>query len=193
MQFDARAAKALQPGQHIMVDGYPGLRLEATATTRTWTYRYKSPVDGNMRQKKIGRWPAMSLAKAAVTWETLRSQRESGADPALVQKAERVEQVAKARHARAGVYTVRRLVDDYLTGHVDVHRKPKGRAEARRMLDKNLGDLALESAATLKRAQAFDFLEGLAGTPVQAASIRGELGAASYIPHIDFVNRTQFP
>lgn len=178
MQFDARAAKLLQAGQHIMVDGCPGLRLEATETTRTWTYRFKSPVDGKMRQRKIGRWPAVSLAKAATEWEALRNVRESGVDPALAEKEARAQKVVKASEERAGVYTVRRLVDDYLKGHIDVHRKPKGRAEVRRMLDRNLGDLALEQAATLKRAQAFQFLEDMAATPVQAASIKQELGAA---------------
>lgn len=178
MQFDARAAKLLQPGQHIMVDGCPGLRLEATETTRTWTYRFKSPVDGRMRQKKIGRWPAVSLAKAALEWEALRDLRESGADPALAEKESRAQQVVKAAEKRDGVYTVGRLVEDYLKGHIDTHRKPKGRAEVRRMLTRNLDPIALEQASTLKRQQAFAFLESMASTPVQAASIKGELGAA---------------
>lgn len=178
MHFNAHAAKALLPGQHIMVDGYPGLRLEATATTRTWVYRFKSPVDGNMRQRKIGRWPAMSLAKAAAGWEELRALRDAGVDPALDQRAEKAKKAKAVKETRAGVYTIRRLVDDYLIGHIDVHRKKKGAAEVRRMMDQNLGELGLEAAASLKRSQAFNFLEGLAKTPVQAASIRGELGAA---------------
>lgn len=178
MNFNAHAAKALQPGQHIMVDGYPGLRLVATATTRSWVYRFKSPIDEKMRQRKIGSWPALSLPKAIVAWEELKSLRDSGVDPALAQKTARAEKVAEVRSAKAGTYTVQRLVDDYLAGHIDVHRKPKGRAEVRRMFTQNLGGLALLPAATLKRSQAFDFLEGLAKTPVQAASLRGELGAA---------------
>lgn len=60
MSFNARRAKALQPGEHIIVDHAPGLRLVATATRRTWTYRYKSPVDGGMRQIAMGQWPEMS-------------------------------------------------------------------------------------------------------------------------------------
>ena len=178
MHFDARTAKLLLPGQHIMVDGCPGLRLEATATTRTWTYRFKSPVDGKMRQKKIGRWPAMSPAKATSEWEALRGVRGSGADPALADKEARAQRAVQAEEKRAGAYTVERLVDDYLTGHIDTHRKPKGRAEVRRMLTRNLAPIALEQASTLKRQQAFEFLEGLASTPVQAASMKGELGAA---------------
>lgn len=94
MQFDARAARLLEPGRHLTIDGYPGLRLEATATTRTWVYRYKSPVNGKMRQKKLGRWPAMSIAGAVVEWEKLRQQREAGVDVAVEAKQQR--QAAKA-------------------------------------------------------------------------------------------------
>lgn len=62
--FNAAAARSLAPGQHIVIEGAPGLRLEATATARAWTYRYRSPVDGRMRQVKLGRWPAMSFPAA---------------------------------------------------------------------------------------------------------------------------------
>jgi hypothetical protein len=178
MHFDARAAKLLQPGQHIMVDGCPGLRLEASATTRTWTYRYKSPIDGRMRQKAIGRWPAVSPAKAASEWEALRNIRDAGTDPALAHKEERVKAIAKATEKRTGAYTVRRVIDDYLAGHVDISRKAKGAAEVRRMMDRNLDPIADLLASALKRSEAFDFLERLASTPVQAASIKQELGAA---------------
>jgi integrase len=108
----------------------------------------------------------------------LRGVRDSGVDPALADKEARAQQAVKAEEKRAGAYTVERLVDDYLTGHIDTHRKPKGRAEVRRMLTRNLAPIALEQASTLKRQQAFELLEGLAATPVQAASMKGELGAA---------------
>ena len=37
MHFDARAAKLLKPGEHIIVEASPGLRLVATDSRRTWT------------------------------------------------------------------------------------------------------------------------------------------------------------
>lgn len=83
MKFDARRAKLLRPQEHIAFDDFPGLRLEATATRRTWTYRYRSPLDGNMRQIKLGNWPTMPLAEAVVEWEAKRSIRDTGEDPAL--------------------------------------------------------------------------------------------------------------
>src|SRR5438132_1394429 len=63
-QFDARTAKALKPRDHLTFAPAPGLQLKATGTRRTWTYRYKSPVDNRMRQIRIGAWPAMSYAAA---------------------------------------------------------------------------------------------------------------------------------
>ena len=68
MQFDARAAKLLAAGQHFTISDCPGLRLEATKSKRSWIYRYKSPLDGRMRQTKIGEWPAISLAAATVEY-----------------------------------------------------------------------------------------------------------------------------
>lgn len=175
MGFDARAAKLLQPGEHIMVDGCPGLRLVATATRRTWTYRYKSPVDGRMRQVAIGPWPATSPAAATVAWEALRQRRDAGEDPA---QAKRQAVAAPAAAKRADGYTVRQLVDEYLAGHIDQHRAPKGAKEVRRIMDRQLLELGSMRPSAVTRAVAFDFLEKRAGTPVQTALLRQELGAA---------------
>lgn len=179
MVFDARRAKQLAPGEHIIVDAAPGLRLVVSATRKTWTYRFKSPLDGRMRQLAIGQWPALSYAAALGAWDDLRQQRDAGSDPALAKKAAAAKTQAAAQQARAGVYTVARLVDDYLVGHVDRHRKPKGGAETRRLLTRYLGDLADVPAADVTRAQAFALLQDLAGrAPVLANNLRGELGAA---------------
>ena len=43
MHFDARVAKLLKPGEHLLVSGYPGLRLDVSVSRKTWTYR----VDAN--------------------------------------------------------------------------------------------------------------------------------------------------
>lgn len=182
MRFEARAAKSLQPGQHLTIEGYPGLRLEARATSRTWTYRYKSPLDGRMRQIKIGRWPAMSLPAAIVAWEGLRTQREAGRDPAMAAKAARTkaaEQKAAERERKgAGVRTVRQVCRFYLEGHVKPHRAPKGAAEVERTFNTMLGGIGEMDAVDVTRSVAFDLIQRHAGTPVQAAYLRRELGAA---------------
>ena len=128
-----------------------------------------------MRQIAIGGWPGTSIAVATSAWEGLRKERDAGGDPAAVKRAARV---AAAPPPRSAGYSLRQLVDDYLAGHVDVHRKAKGAAEVRRMFDRNLGALGDVQAAEVKRAKAFDFLEGMAPTPVQTAMLRQQLGAA---------------
>ncbi|MFY3603307.1 tyrosine-type recombinase/integrase [Achromobacter xylosoxidans] len=181
MQFDARAAKLLEPGRHLTIDGYPGLRLEASATTRTWIYRYKSPVNGKMRQKKLGRWPAMSIAGAVVEWEKLRQQREAGVDVAVEAKQQR--QAAKAAAVAAqekakGALTVKGACDVYHAGHIKQHRSMKGQVEIARTFRTMLGPLADKPAGAVTRADAFALIESFAHTPVQAQILRRELGAA---------------
>jgi len=181
-RFDARAAKLLEPGEHLSIDGCPGLRLQATATRRSWTYRYRSPTDGRMRQTLIGIWPAMSLSSACAGWEQLRNDRARGQDPALAKRQGRQVQrdaaVGARERQKRPAYTVRRLCDDYLRHHVDRLRKAKGAAEVRRMFNTILDSLAEVPAKDLSRAQAFDLLESYQDIPVQAAKLRAELGAA---------------
>ena len=54
MFFDVRAAKLLKPGEHLVVEGCEGLRLVAAASKMTWTYRYKQPGTGLMKQTRVG-------------------------------------------------------------------------------------------------------------------------------------------
>jgi integrase len=173
MQFDARKAKLLQPGEHITLDGFPGLRLEVTKSKRSWIYRYKSKVSGTMKQTKIGEWPQMSHAAAISAWEKLRAAREDGADPAIAKREAR-QYVAPV----AGVYTVRRLCADYLAGHVERHRKQKGADIVKRIFASMIDSIAEKPAESITRRHAFDLLEKHSGTPVLSAKLRSELGAA---------------
>lgn len=115
MQFDARSAKALASGAHLTIDGCPGLRLVATDSRKTWTYRYKSPIDNRMRQVAIGRWPAMSATAAGTEWESLRAIRDAGRDPAQERRVNRTDK--RAEPAPAPVMTVRHVVDAYLAAY----------------------------------------------------------------------------
>lgn len=178
MPFDAREAKLLPAGQHITLQEHPGLRLVATATRRSWIYRYKSPVDGGMRQVKLGEWPAMSYPAAAVEWEKRRDVRDSGVDLQLQKRAARREARAAAAAEKVKPYTVADLVQDYLAGHIDLHRKPKGRAEVRRVLEAHATPIAERPAALLLRSEAYDLLQGLTDRPVLMGTVRQELGAA---------------
>lgn len=172
MFFDARAAKLLQPGGHIVVDGCPGLRLECSTAGRAWIYRYKSPIDGRMRQIKIGQWPALAASAAASQWQALKSQRDAGADPSLQKKELR-------QAARVHVYTVADLVDDYYNGHLLVNRKEVGADAVYARLTAAIEPIAATAATAVTRRQAFDLLASMADKPVAAKSVRNEMGAAT--------------
>jgi len=181
MQFDARNAKLLQPGEHITLDDYPGLRLKATASGRAWIYRFKSPVDGRMRQIKIGAWPAMSYPAAIVAWEKLKNDRDAGKDPAVLKREERKaarESSEQQRSKKKSVLSVKDVCDLYITGYIDLHRKEKGAGYVRWLFDtmipKEFSSLQAES---ITRSQAFDLLNSHIKTPVLAANLRAELGS----------------
>jgi integrase len=171
MYFDAKAAKQLQPGSHIVVEGCLGLRLEVSAKSRSWTYRYKSPVDSRMRQIKLGQWPAMPASAAAARWQELKALRDSGVDPAQQKKEQR-------KLVAAGVYTVLDVLADYVAGHLNTNRKAGGANAVAARLHKAIAPLAKTPAASLTRRMAFDLIAGLIDTPVVAKSVRNEMGAA---------------
>lgn len=174
MEFSARAAKALLPGEHLIVPDAPGLRLVATASKRTWTYRYKSPVDGAMRQTKLGGWPAMGLPGALAAWQPLKVARDAGGDPAAEKKARRAEMAAQAS---VEALTVRKVCNDYLAW-LQRRVEPKTHGEAKRLLDRELDAIAERPAASITRADAYNTIEAKAGTPVVAGALRQNLGAA---------------
>lgn len=176
MRFDARAAKQLSPGAHLKIDGCPGLRLEATASRRSWIYRYKSPVDGRMRQIKIGEWPALSIAAAAVEWERLKQARNAGNDPALAKR--QANDSVGVMVQQGDSPTVRDICSAYLTGHVERNRQSKGAAEVARMFRTMLGDIADLPAVEVTRERAFSKIDSYRHVPVQASRLRLELGAA---------------
>lgn len=174
MRFDARVVAKLPAGEHMTFEGFPGLRLQASTSRKSWTYRYKSPVDGRMRQVKLGEWPAMAFTAAIAAWEKNRVERDTGSElSALRRKIEKAAARPSPNH-----YTVMQLCRDYLQGYVEVNRKTKGAVEVARIFKAMLGPIGEMRAATITRAQAFDFLESYRGTPVLASRLRMELGSA---------------
>lgn len=171
--FDARAAKALAAGDHLTFAEAPGLRLVASATVRAWIYRYRSPVDGRMRQVRLGRWPSMGWPAALGAWERVRAERDAGRDPAQMKRASRAHAAAEDA-SRA--YTVRKACDDYLTAYAR-GVTPKTYAEAARILASDLGAIEGRPAASITRADAFALIDERSAHPVQAARLRQLLGA----------------
>ncbi len=174
MYFDARAAKALAPGAHIVVDGCPGLRLQAAETKKTWTYRYKSPVDGRMKQVRIGGWPELALSAAVVRWEGLRARRDAGEDLSLTRKGEKLA----AKVVPTSSYTLGRLVLDYADGYLVKRREAKGALAVRQRLLKAIDAHKSTPVAMISRSMAFELIEGLSDRPVMANSVKAELAAA---------------
>jgi integrase len=181
--FDARTAKLLQPGQHLTLDDAPGLRLEATDSSRSWIYRYKSPLTGQMKQVKIGNWPLpVSLAEAMGEWSKLKALRDSGRCPSSERKAARASSRSAAavekREKQSEAFTVGRLCSEF-ADYAAQHRKPKGAAELRRLFRTMLtADIASTPASVVSRSVAFALISSCADRPVVASSLRRELGAA---------------
>jgi len=171
--FDARAAKALQPGDHLTVPEAPGLRLQATASTRTWCYRFKSPVDGRMRQVRLGHWPAMGFAAAIAAWETQRTARAAGVDPAQQRRQRRAEAAARSS---ADAFTVRVACTEFLADYKGAVAAKTYR-EAERLLLRELATIERRPAAQITRADAFDLIHAMRDRPVVAAALRRLLGA----------------
>ena len=168
MYFDARAAKLAQPGSHIIVVGCPGLRLEVSATRRAWTYRYRHPVTGKLKQIKIGLWPHMSIGEAAAEWESLRSRRDAGEE--LTRTKPTPEPVA--------AYTLGDMVRDYHTGYLVKHRQAKGAHAVHARLVNATAEHADMPVQDITRRFCFDLIEGLSDKPVLANSVKTELSAA---------------
>ncbi len=177
MFFDARAAKLLQAGQHMVIDGCQGLRLMATASRKTWVYRFK--LGDRMKQQALGHWPAMSVQEAASKWLDLREQRERGVDLVAQRKNARVSLQRGIPEPQD--YTVRQLVGDYLSGHIESSRKAAGALAARSMLERLMdedAELADGPVAAVTRAIAFKVLDNRKATPTSTAKLRSLLGSA---------------
>lgn len=175
MYFDPRSAKTLQPGQHLVIDGCQGLRLMASATRKTWIYRYKDD-NGRMKQVAIGQWPALSVQAAVAQWQELRAQRSAGADPVAQRKRER----AQRKQDPVQAYTVGRLVQDYIVGHLHHSRAAAGALAAERALQAVLQDqdFAALPAQDVTRGVAFAVIDARKATPTAAQKLRSLLGAA---------------
>ncbi|MDP9602996.1 UNVERIFIED_ORG: hypothetical protein J2W38_002785 [Variovorax paradoxus] len=108
MLFDGCVAKQLKPGEHLVVEGCEGLRLGASASKMTWTYRCKQPGTGRMKQTRIGPYPKLRPSEAAELVEALRLKRADGIDPKEYQQQRRKPAVIAP--ADAEVFTVRKLL-----------------------------------------------------------------------------------
>lgn len=183
MTFDAREARLMTPGETKIFDAYPGLRMEASEKFRTWGYRYKSPVTGQMKQLKIGRWPELSWHSAVVEWEKLKKRRDEGEDPAAAKRSKAIEQEALATATKLRVkqegYTVRQACVDYHRELIMPRWSRKNQLNISALLASVSPDVLDMRAEDLDRATAFNLIQQKAmNTPTQALKLRTHLNAA---------------
>ncbi|HDR8859236.1 TPA: hypothetical protein QDA74_003734 [Burkholderia territorii] len=139
----------MAPGTDEAIDGFVGLRVAATIKRRTSIYRYKSPLDGKMKQIKLGEWPALPFAAAIAAWEEQRRARNSGLDVALNRKLERQRLLEQQLEASRPPYTVRMACTDYYKEHILQARKTKGADLVEYMFDQYLARIESHHALRL--------------------------------------------
>lgn len=116
--LNSRKIDAMKPGSAIMSDTGEnhGLRVSCgNGGTKTFFYRYTSPVSGKLAQVKIGHFPLTSLAEARLKLQELKVVRKSGCCPAIEVREEKKQEIAIQQN-RAESMTVKQLVELYLTG-----------------------------------------------------------------------------
>ncbi len=190
-----RAIDSMKPGSKDLSDTgeYRGLRVSCGAAgTKSFYYRYKSPVTGKLVQMKMGTFPAMSLADARGKLEYLKSIRKSGRCPATEKReAELAEPEGKTKTRKQQEFTVRALIDLYLEQYIDDRmvngkriagaRKPKGQDEVRRTLYADpIKVLGKKPASRVTRKDISSLVMGIVdrGANVQAGNVLRELLAA---------------
>nr|WP_198981927.1 integrase arm-type DNA-binding domain-containing protein [Herbaspirillum sp. ASV7] len=172
--FDVLAVQSLSPGKHLTIPRHRGLRLRVGETMYNWIYRYKNPLDGRIRQVKLGEWPGMSLAAAIGRWEQLKHLRDQGADPSATQH----ELGLPCNTQSSAGMTVQQIGLRYYEGHVRHRWSERGAREVLRIFERTLGEFATRAAQDVDAQQACDFLAGFLDRPIQGSITRRELGAA---------------
>ncbi|WON78861.1 tyrosine-type recombinase/integrase [Serratia sp. UGAL515B_01] len=170
-----------------------GLRLTCGATgIKTFFYRYISPLTHKLTQVKIGHFPNISLAQARTELQTLKLVKNEGRCPASELKAERHHKQQTELAEKKAVFTVKDLVELYLTQHIeDRHgkdnkiiqgaRKPQSQYATRRTLTKDVVDKIGQSPAQeVTRKDVVDLVMAVVqrGANVLAGIILRELCAA---------------
>ncbi|MBR8179877.1 hypothetical protein [Burkholderia ambifaria] len=119
--------------------------MAATIKRRTWIDRYRSPLDGKMKQIKLGEWPALPFAAAIAAWEEQCRIRSSGLDVALNRKLERQRLLEQQFEASRPPYTVRMACPDYYNEHIRKARKTKGAELVKYMFEQRTFCLSLHA------------------------------------------------
>jgi integrase len=168
-----------------------GLRVSCgNAGTKSFFYRYSSPITKKLTQAHIGHFPAISLAEARVRLKSLKELRRENRCPASEQKEEKLKRLDKTK-GDADLMTVKNLVELYLSQYIESRvvngkkiagaRKKKGQSETRRTIYSDvvrvLGD---KPAHKVIRKDVVNLIMEIVGrgANVQAGNVLRELTAA---------------
>jgi integrase len=94
-----------------------GLRIQVGKRTKTFFYRYRSPITGKARRLTLGHYPALTLAKARTAVAEAQQKVQEGNDP----QAERILSLKKMKSDP----TVGNLIEEY-TASSEVKAKRSG-------------------------------------------------------------------
>jgi len=167
-----------------------GLRVTCGAGgTKTFFYRYKSPLTEKLTQIKIGNFSTVSLSEARAKLQELKQARKEGRCPATEKKEKQARDLCQEGKQ---ILTVKELVDLYLTQHIEDReapsgktikgvRQPKGQSEVRRSLYSDVvNTLGNSFAKDITRNIVVDMVVKIVnrGANVQAGNVLRELCSA---------------
>lgn len=131
-KLSAAAARELSPGGILRDHEVKGLQLKARASSKSWHFYYRSPVDGAERRPKIGDFPALTLEAARSIAREYAQRVARGEDPSA------------ERTALRGAPTMADLVREFQADGAYRARKPRTIAEDDRhcrLVVKHMGGL----------------------------------------------------
>ena len=191
--LNAASIKAMKVGDKDLsdIEENEGLRVSCgKAGTKSFFYRYKSPITDKLCQIKIGRFPSTSLAEARVELQALKNMRQERRCPATEQKQAKKDKALK-EHKLSSRMTVEEVVELYLSQYIEDRkvngkviagaRKMKGQYETRRTL---YGDavkvLGERYAEEVTRKDIVNLIMSIVerGSNVQAGNVLREFNAA---------------
>lgn len=159
------AIKRMKKGQDDLLDAGEnyGLRVTKGKTGKTsFIYRYKSPIDGRVKQFKIGEYPAISLAEARLELGRLKALRSKGGCPATLKKAHNAQRQTRVSSEGKSDITVLQIAERYLSDYIEDKydnkgklirsgaRQIKGQREVRNLLVGSPSSLGRKDGAELR-------------------------------------------
>ncbi|HGM5490194.1 TPA: tyrosine-type recombinase/integrase [Serratia fonticola] len=193
--LSTKVIEAMKPGCSDKADTSEnrGLRITCGATgIKTFFYRYTSPITHKLTQVKIGHFPNITLAQARAELQMLKLVKNEGRCPASELKAEKSHKQQVELAAQQAVFTVKDLVELYLTERIeDRHgkdgkiilgaRNSRSQYATRRTLTKDVVEKVGDRAAQdVTRKDVIELVMAAVqrGANVLAGSILRELCAA---------------